>query len=256
MKTEVNVPEGKEILVFTPSYELILLKQGRHKVKYLSIQTPHESQSIFIIRTLAQEQFKIANEYQGATLGKRKANKKLAKLIHNLTQEKSEIKKVYQNDLNKENLESSSGAGYQPIYSLRDGVLSFMMIPKLEEDPMEPDYVVLHEGKQILTLIEFWYKAFVTDKTAFKEYEDSEYHEAAEIYNALVLFNTQVIIDIIVPLLVFETKNSKLTSYYEEYEKQIQEVNKALGDYIEKYYCNPDKNQNVLKRFKNSNTDI
>lgn len=251
MKTEINVPEGKEILAFTPSYELILLKQGRHNVNVISIQTPHDSQGIFIIRTIIQEQFNIANKFANSRLGKRGLNKTLSKLIHNLTQDKYEIRKVYQNNLNKENLETYGEEDYKPIYSLRDGILPLKAISDLEKDPVKTDYVLLEEGKQILTLIEFLYKKFVQDKTAFKKSENGEYNQDIVSYNALVLFNIQSISDLLVPLLVLETENSKMTSYYESYQRKVEEVNEAIQEYIEENYYVEEKQEGFFEKLKN-----
>ena len=251
MKTEINVPEGKEILAFTPSHELILLKQGRHNVKVTSVQTPYESQGIFIIKTIIQEQFEIVNKFAESSLGKHGLMKALSKLINNLTQSKHEIRKVYQNNLNKENLESYSEEDYKPIYSLRDGILPRKAIPDLEKDPVKTDYIELKDDKQILTLIEFLYKSLVTDKTAFKKSENGEYNQEIVSYNALVLFNIQSILDILVPLLVLETKNSKMTSYYESYQKQMAEVNEAINEYVEENYYVEEKQEGFLEKLKN-----
>lgn len=251
MKKEINVPEGKEMLVFTPSYELILLKQGRHNVNVISVQTPYESQGIFIVKTIIREQFEIVNKFAGARLGKNGLGKALSKLIHNLTQSKHEIRKVYQNNSNKENLESYSEEDYKPIYSLRDGILSCKAISDLEKDPVKTDYVVLEDDNQILTIIEFLYKSLVTDKTAFKRSDDGEYNQELVSYNALVLFNIRSILDLLVPLLVLETENSKMTSYYESYQKQMEEVNAAINEYIEENYYVEEQQESFLEKLKN-----
>lgn len=251
MKVQVNVPEGKELLAFTQSYELILLKQGTHNLNVLTVQTPHESHAVFIVKTVIQEQTNIASQVANRRLGERSLQKTLSKFITNLTKEKHEIKKIYQNKLNKENLESYSDEGYKPIYTLRDGILPCKAIEDLEKDDIKTEYIQLEEGKEILNIINFLYKAFVKDKIAFKESETGEYDQNLVSYNAMILFNVQAISDLLVPLLVLETNNCKMTSYYESCQEKLEEVNKAIFEYIDHNYYMAEKRESFLDKMKN-----